>query len=129
LKIKDQENAAKTIRKGFHDEISISGGEPRHQLAFAFHRLLCTPADEKDAGRWAKFNEDLTNQKGSLGRNPVIGDRLVTEDLAPLQRAGFERLAQSYNDEIGISRAPVLPISTTQRRRGNASKGARALLR
>jgi hypothetical protein len=75
------------------------------------------------------FNEDLTNQKGSLGRNPVIGDRLVTEDLAPLQRAGFERLAQSYNDEIGISRAPVLPISTTQRRRGNASKGARALLR
>jgi hypothetical protein len=46
LKIKDQENAAKTMRKGFHDEICISGGEPRHQLAFAFHRLLCTPADE-----------------------------------------------------------------------------------
>jgi hypothetical protein len=66
LKIKDQENAAKTIRKGFHDEICISGGEPRHQLAFAFHRLLCTPADEKDAGRWAKFNEDLTNQKGKI---------------------------------------------------------------
>lgn len=115
LKIKDQENAAKQYEKEFMTKFISQAVNQDINVRLRFTDYFAHLADEKDAGRWGKFNVDLTSQKATIwDQIQSLEDRLVTEEFTPPQRARFERLVQSYYDEIGISRTPVVPISSPE---------------
>ncbi|WP_342738571.1 hypothetical protein [Bradyrhizobium sp. B117] len=113
IKRQEQANAIKQQEKEFMTRFVSQAVDRDINARLRFTDYFAHLAEETEARRWAKFQDDLISQKTKImDEISTLEDRLNSEELTPIERARFIRLVQTYYDEIGINRTLVAPTSS-----------------